>query len=138
MPPTGPEASPRQDRLTSRVAAAGAAVAQTTTIGDSPYDATVAGVSYEPDAAINGAATNNRTFNLLNRGQDGTGVTVVATLTFAAGTNIAAGDEGALALSGTPANLSVNQGDVLALQEVINGTGLANPGGLCKVTLNRR
>jgi hypothetical protein len=138
MTPTGPEASPRQHRLQSRVAAAAAGATQNTVVGDAPEDTTVTAVSYEPDATITGAATNNRTFNLLNRGQDGTGATVVASLTFAAGTNIAAGDEGALTLSGTAANLNVNAGDVLSLQEVVAGTGLANPGGLCKVALNRR
>lgn len=133
-----PEGAPTQQQLRARVAPAAAGVAQNTVIGDAPFDATVSAVSYEPDATITGVVTNNRVFNLINRGQDGLGAVVVATITFAAGTNIAAADEGNVALSGTPANLNVNAGDVLSLQEAINGTGLANPGGNVKVTLSRR
>lgn len=124
--------------LRTRIAPAGAAVAQNTVLGDVPVDATVTGASLEADALVTGVVTNNRTFNLINRAQDGSGAVVVATLTLAAGTNLPAADEVAMVLSGVPANLAVNAGDVLSLQEVVNGTGLANPGLQVKVTLTRR
>jgi hypothetical protein len=40
-----------------------------------------------PDAAITGANTNTRTISLVNKGQDGTGTTVVATLALTSGVN---------------------------------------------------
>lgn len=98
-------------------------------------DGVVQKVTYSPLAAVTGAATNNRTVALVNKGQDGTGTTVVATLTFDAGNNAAASDEKAVPLSGTPANLNVASGDVLQWQSTHNGTGIADPGGLVTVTL---
>jgi hypothetical protein len=99
-----------------------------------PRDSVVSAVTYAPVTAITGAATNNRTVSLVNKGQDGTGTTVIATLNFANGTNAAASDERSIPLSGTPANLEVAAGDVLQWQSAAVGTGIADPGGLVAVT----
>lgn len=133
-----PDAAPQQRRHTVRIGAQAAGAASSEALLDAPEDATVAAASIVFDAAVVGNTANTRTLNLVNRAQDGTGNTVIATLALITGTNPAAMDETAFALSGTPANLNVNAGDVLALQETIAGTGLANPGGEVKVTLNRR
>jgi hypothetical protein len=101
------------------------------------YNGTVTAVTYSPDGTITGAATNNRTVSLVNRKQDGSGNTVIATLNFANGTNAPAGDEKAIPLSGTPANLVVASGDVLEWQSTHVGTGIADPGGLVKVAIDR-
>lgn len=102
-----------------------------------PFVGTVTSVTYTPDTALTGAATNYRTLRLRNKGQDGTGTTVMATQDFTAGVNLAAMDEGVIPLSGTPANLDVAPGDVLAWHSLHVSTGLADPGGLLKVILSR-
>lgn len=108
-----------------------------TVVGEAPWAATITAVSYTPLTAITGAATNNRTVSLVNKAQDGTGATVVATLNFGSGTNAAAADEKAITLSATPANLVVAAGDVLEWTSTHVGTGIADPGGLVRTTFSR-
>lgn len=121
----------------TKVIAVGAGADATVAVAKAPFAGTVSLASYMPDATITGAATNNRTLTIQNRLQDGTGTTSVATLSMGNGTNIAAYDEGALTLSGTPANLAVASGDVLAFASVHIGTGIADPGGLVLVEFTR-
>lgn len=102
-----------------------------------PFACTVTSVTYTPSALITGAATNNRTLQLRNKGQAGAGTTVVASLNFANGTNATAFDETAIPLSGTPANLVLATGDVLALQSLHILTGITDPGGMVRVTVSR-
>jgi hypothetical protein len=97
----------------------------------------VAAVTVITDATITGANTNTRKYELINKGQSGVGSTVVASLQFNSGVNATGFDSTALTLSGTPANLVVVDGDVLALVSTAVGTGIADPGGLCKVTIAR-
>jgi hypothetical protein len=106
-------------------------------LAQSPYAGTVTAVQYVPEAAITGAATNNRTVSLVNKGQAGSGTTVVATLTFASGTNATANNEVSLTLSSTAADLVVAEGDTLQWRSIANGTGLADPGGIARVTVSR-
>jgi hypothetical protein len=129
--------APNVQSLTARAPAVAGGSDATSNVGEAPFPGTVTEVSYIPDATITGAATNNRTLNLINKGSDGTGSTVIATLQFVNGVNIAASDEGLLTLSATPANLNVNQDDVLALQSLHVGTGIADPGGLVEVEISR-
>jgi len=103
-----------------------------------PFDCTVTAVTYVANALLTGANTNSRTLNLRNKGQDGSGSTVVASKAFVSGVNAAAFDETAITLSGTAANLDLAAGDVLALQSDSVGTGLADPGGLLRVSVARR
>lgn len=119
------------------VPAAATAVSTNTIDLEVQFSGTVTGVTYVPSATITGAATNNRTVSLVNKGAAGAGNTVVASLTFASGTNASANVETTVPLSGTPANLVVAANDVLQWQSVANGTGLADPGGLTRVTLSR-
>lgn len=102
-----------------------------------PFACTVTAVTYVPSATITGAATNNRTLSLRNKGQAGAGTTVVATLNFANGVNATAFDEKAITLSSTPADLVLAAGDVLALQSLHVGTGITDPGGLVRVSVTR-
>lgn len=103
-----------------------------------PFDCTVTAVTYIPESGVTGAATNNRTISVVNKGQAGAGSTSVASLTFSNGTNATAYDETAVTLSGTAANLDLASGDVLQWRSVHNGTGIADPGGLVRVTVTRR
>lgn len=114
----------------------GAAVAGDQAIGEAPYDGRVTSVTFTPEAAIAGVVTNNRKLAVVNKGQDGLGNVEVAGLTFAAGVNAAAFDEKDITLSATIANRSVKAGDVLAVVETVNGTGLANPGGHVEVEVS--
>jgi hypothetical protein len=57
-----------------------------TVVGRAPFDGTVSSVTYTPDAAITGANTNTRAVRLRNRGQAGSGTTVIAELQFIART----------------------------------------------------
>lgn len=109
-----------------------------TVIGQAPFDCTVTAVEYVAEAAITGAATNHRTVSLVNKGQAGSGTTTVATLTFDTGVNAAANNERALTLSATAANLDLEEGDTLQWRSVHVATGIADPGGVVRVTLTRR
>ncbi len=119
------------------VPAAATAAADDTVIGQAPFAATVTAVAYVPEAAITGANTNTRRVELVNKGAAGTGTTVVASLQFDAGTNATANNEVALALSGTAANLVLAEGDTLQWRSIVVGTGLADPGGIARVTMSR-
>lgn len=119
------------------VPAAAAAVSDDTLLAQSPYAGTVTAVQYVPEAAITGAATNNRTVSLVNKGQAGSGTTVVATLTFASGTNATANNEVSLTLAAAEADRVVAEGDTLQWRSIANGTGLADPGGIARVSVSR-
>jgi hypothetical protein len=98
-------------------------------------DGTVSAVTYTTVTAITGANTNTRSVTLVNKGQDGSGTTTIATLQFNSGVNTTAGNETTITLSGTAANLDVAAGDVLQWQSAAVGTGIADPGGLVNVTI---
>jgi hypothetical protein len=108
-----------------------------TVIGQAPFAGTVAKVEYVPEAAITGAATNNRTLSLINKGQAGSSNTVVASLNFGNGTNAAANNEVALTLSATASDLVVAEGDTLVWRSLHIGTGITDPGGVARVTFGR-
>lgn len=113
---------------TDHVAQGTAGTSEGCVVGRAPFDGTLVTASIIPQAALTADATNNRTFSLHNRGQAGTGTTVMATLvTDVAGGNWVAYDEKFMTLSGTPANLQFSQGDVFAIVETTGGTGVAHP-----------
>lgn len=98
-------------------------------------DGTVTAVTYTTPTAITGANTNTRSVSLVNKGQAGSGTTVVATLQFNSGVNTTASVPKTITLSSTPADLVVVAGDVLQWQSTAVGTGIADPGGLVQVTI---
>jgi hypothetical protein len=106
-------------------------------LGEVPFAGTISKATYVPAAAITGANTNNRALTVTNRGQDGSGTTVVATLAFTSGVNGVKDDALAITLSATPANLVVAAGDVLTVDSVHAGTGIAEPGGDFVVEITR-
>lgn len=121
------------------VGAASAGDAQDQVIGEAPFAGTVTGVSITPEAALTADATNFRTFRLVNKGQDGSGTTVVAS--FATDTvtddDLVAFDEKAIPLSGTAANLDVAEGDILVADETTDGTGVAHSGYHMRIDISR-
>jgi hypothetical protein len=101
-----------------------------------PRAATISAVTYVPVSAITGANTNTRSVSLVNKGQTGSGSTVVATLQFNSGVNAGASAMTSVTLSGTAANRVVAAGDVLQWQSAAVGTGIADPGGLVLISLS--
>lgn len=101
-------------------------------------DGTVSAVTYTPVTAITGANTNTRSVSLVNKGTDGTGTAVIATIQYNSGVNAAASDESTVTLSATPANLLVTAGQVLQWQSTHIGTGIADPGGLVAITISAK
>ncbi|MFD4912848.1 hypothetical protein ACFWNR_06450 [Streptomyces virginiae] len=106
-------------------------------IAQAPFDCTVTAVEYVPEAAITGAATNNRTVSLVNKGQAGSGSTTVASLNFDNGVNATANNERTITLSATAANLVLAAGDTLQWRSIHIGTGITDPGGLVRITISR-
>ena len=102
-----------------------------------PFKGTVKAVRYMTDALITGVNTNTRKVAVRNKGQSGAGTTEAAGLQFNSGVNAAAYDETAVTLSGTTANLDVNEGDVVAWRSEAIGTGLADPGGVVEIVFAR-
>lgn len=100
-----------------------------------PRDATITAVTYTTVTAITGANTNTRSVSLVNKLQDGSGTTVIATLQFNSGVNTVAADEKAITLSATASDRNVSAGDVLQWQSTHVGTGIADPGGLVAISL---
>lgn len=96
-------------------------------------DCTVTAVTYAPVTAITGANSNTRSVSLVNKGTDGLGSTVVATIQYNSGVNATASDENTVTLSGTPANLNLTAGQLLQWQSTHVGTGIADPGGLINI-----
>ncbi len=117
----------------------GAAIAANTVSAPirADFAGTVTSVTYVPSAAVTGAATDNRTVSVVNRGQDGSGTTVVASLNFAAGVNAAAFDEKAVTLSVVANATTVAEGDILEVRSAAVGTGIVEPGSTVLVELSR-
>lgn len=105
-----------------------------TIIGEASEDLTVTAVTYAPDTDITGANTNSRTVNLYNRGTDGNGTTLVATLAFVSGVDALNDDEKTITLSATAANLNVAENEILEWESLTVGTGIADPGGRVQVS----
>lgn len=128
--------SPRVEKLSETVP--GQATAGTDdewNIGEAPFAGTVTEVTFTAEAGITGHATNNRTLKLVNKGQDGTGTTVVATLTTTA--NVVADDETTIPLSVVAGATTLASGDILEWNSDANASGVADPGGLVQVKISR-
>jgi hypothetical protein len=117
----------------------GATIAQVTdqAVTEAPFDATVTRCALVPEAAVTGDNTNTRTFTLVNKGQTGAGTTIVATLALTTGVNLVAFDEKLFTLSAVAGATSVVAGDVLQLNEVVAGSGLAHSGGRVVIDFTR-
>jgi hypothetical protein len=102
-----------------------------------PFAGKVTAVTYVPEAASTGDNTNKRTYTLVNKGASGSGTTVMATLDLVTGTDLVAFDEKAATISATAADLVFAAGDVLAWKSTHAGTGLVDPGGKVRVTVQR-
>lgn len=113
-----------------------AGTTQATDITEVQFNGTITGASLTTPVAIVANGTNYRIFTLMNRGQAGTGTTVIATCDTSV-TGFTAHDERAMTLTATAADLEVAAGDILAIVETIAGTGVAHTGFLASVSQDR-
>ena len=133
-----PDSAPLIRKLQATIPATAAAADYDQSLGEAPFAGTVTSVSYTPEANITGADVESRTFTLVNKGADGNGTTVVATLAMTNGVNMADFDEKALTLSVVAGATTVAEGDILAFVSThVGATGLADPGGLVQVEISR-
>lgn len=106
-------------------------------VGEVKEAGAVTAVSFLPEAASTGDNTNKRTYQLINKGQDGSGTTVIATIDLATGVNLVAFDEKDATLSAVAGATTVAAGDQLAWKSTHVGTGLVDPGGKVRVEITR-
>lgn len=133
------EAAPFTQTLeTATVAATAAGADASGAYVVAPFAGIVSAASVIAAAALTGANTESRTVQLHNRGQAGSGTTLVASKAFVSTVNAAADDETALTLSATAADLVVAAGDVLEFTSLhVGATGLAGPAFVGRVTIGR-
>lgn len=133
-----PDTAPREQKLVATLPALGAAVAGDQVVAEAPYNCTVTGVTFTPEGDITGATATKRTLTLVNKGADGNGAVVMATLDFVTGVNASDFDEKPFVLSAVAGAVDAAAGDILAIVETIAGAGTANPGGRIEVTVVNR
>lgn len=102
------------------------------------FDSNFISATYVPFATITGANTNTRTISVINKGAAGSGSAVPASLALTSGVNASAFVEKALTNSGTGSDLVLTAGDILEFASVHAASGLADPGGLVVITVQRR
>lgn len=122
--------------FTENVGASLATGSLTSVVGRSRLPGIVSTVQYIPAGSITGAATNNRTLTLLNRGT-GAGTVAVATLQLVSGTDLVANTPKTITLAAGAA-LTINPGDILGWESSAVSSGLADPGGLVIVQMSYR
>lgn len=94
----------------------------------------ITAVTFTPDAAHTGAATNNMTLGIVNKELDGLGTVIVAPQkAYVSGVNLVAFQNDDIPVSATAADVRVEIDEVLAFSKVENGTGLAQPAGLVTI-----
>jgi hypothetical protein len=111
-------------------ATAGTAIEQV--LFRAPFRCRITAVEFTPNTTQAGANTNSFTLNVRNRAA-GAGTAVPATLAFVAGVDLTATTPRTIPVSGTPAALLLNAGDVITAEKAIVGTGLAGPAGAITV-----
>jgi hypothetical protein len=91
-----------------------------------PFAGTLSAASIISLTTLTGANTESRTLQVFNRGQAGSGTTLMASKAFTSGVNATAEDETSLTLSVTAADLVVAAGDVVEVKSLhVGATGLA-------------
>lgn len=133
-----PDSAPLVRKLQTNLSATAAGSDYDQSLGEAPFAGEVTGASYTPEANVTGNTTETRTLTIVNKGADGNGTTVVATLALTTGVNLTDFNETAFTLSAVAGATTVAEGDILAAVSTHGGaTGLADPGGLVQVEISR-
>lgn len=112
-------------------------VEDTIAVGVAPFDCTVTKVEVLHDAAITGADTNYFTDSLFDGGADGTGTTVIASKAYVDSVDGAILND-TLTLSGTAANLNIDEGDKFIFDQAKTGNGMEDPAKMVRITFKAR
>lgn len=100
---------------------------QVVMVGRCRYPGTINSVEFIPNWTRAGANSNYRTLGLYNRGTDGAGTTLVATLALTSGVDLTKFASKAITI--TAANATVAVGDMLQWVTSPTGTGAPDVGG---------
>lgn len=91
----------------------------------------ITAASYTPEANMTGNSTESRTLTIVNKGLDGNGTAVMATLAFTTGVNATDFNESAFTVSTDAEDILFVAGDIIAIVSThVGATGLADPGGV--------
>lgn len=90
-----------------------------------PFPCQILGAKVVPQTAATGNDSNTTNLNLVNKGAAGSGTQEIANLDLPTGVNLTAFADSALTLTGTTAQCTLAEGDVLTLQHEKVGTGVA-------------
>jgi hypothetical protein len=101
-----------------------------------PYKCRVLRAGVVTDAAVTGAATNNFGLRFKNKGSAGAGTGVIATLTFASGTDATAYDDKSLGAV-AEAQEVLSEGDTASFEKFENGTGMSQPALVAYLEIER-
>lgn len=99
-----------------------------------PFPCLVTAVKVVAQAAVTGADTNTTHLNIINKGSAGAGTTEIANRDLVLGTDLVGFGDTSIALTGTTAQKTLAEGDVLTLQHEKVGTGLLVPELLVEVS----
>ena len=114
----------------SHQAAVAMGAGDTQSIFLAPFACIITAVTFLPDGAMTGDATDTKIVALRNEGTDGTGTTAVAAAdTFGAGDSLAEQTPRAFTLSTTTANVTMADGELLSAVITEAGNGIAWPTG---------
>lgn len=97
----------------------------------------VVGANWIPTAAVTANGTNYTTISVRNRGAAAAGTALPVSRSYAA-TNSAAHVAEAMTLSATAADLLLAAGDVITVQRLHTGTGVAVPAGTVELLVQNR
>lgn len=102
-----------------------------------PGNIKITGVKWVPTANITANGSNYFTLTVRNRKADASGTALPASRSYAA-TNSTAFVPEAMTLSSTAADLLVASGEVLSIEKLVTGTGLAMPDGVVQIEFQYR
>lgn len=128
---------PGEHSIECRIPAVAGGSVDKVAVGVAPFKCVVTKVEVLHDAAVTGAATNNFKGALINGGAAGAGTTEIAGKTYDNGVDGAAFND-TLTLNTTVANLNLAEGERILYEKTENGTGLADPAKLVRVTFKGR
>lgn len=131
------ETSPLNKTISMLTPAVAAGSTASFAIGKAPFAGAVTSIGLLPSGNATGNDTNKRTYTLVNKGQDGSGTTVMGTLDLVSSNNLVGFQRKAFVLSVVANALNVAKGDVLALVSTHAASGLADPGGTVEVAIAR-